>query len=73
VVVGAGGGAGRVAVCCVDGRRGSTLEGTAEVLEDPESVAEAERRYAERYKVPRENPRRVALRIRVVRVLGNAG
>jgi PPOX class probable F420-dependent enzyme len=63
----------RVAVCCVDGRRWSTLEGTAEVLDDPASVAEAERRYAERYKVPRENPRRVALRITVTRVLGNAG
>ena len=63
----------RVAVCCVDGRRWSTLEGRAEVLDDPASVAEAERRYAERYKVPRENPRRVALRIRVTRVLGNAG
>lgn len=69
----AGDGAARVAVCCVDGRRWSTLEGVAEVLDDPDSVAEAERRYAERYKVPRENPRRVALRIRVTRVLGNAG
>ena len=69
----AGGGEGRVAVCCVDGRRWSTLEGRAEVLDDPASVAQAERRYAERYKVPRENPRRVALRIEVTRVLGNAG
>ena len=69
----AAGDAARVAVCCVDGRRWSTLEGRAEVLDDPESVAEAERRYTERYKVPRENPRRVALRITVTRVLGNAG
>lgn len=63
----------RVAVCCVDGRRWSTLEGHADVLDDPDSVAQAERRYAERYKVPRENPRRVALRISIDRVLGNAG
>lgn len=63
----------RVAVCCVDGRRWSTLEGRAEVLDDPASVTEAERRYAERYKVPRENPRRVAVRISLTRVLGNAG
>jgi len=63
----------RVAVCCVDGRRWSTLEGRAEVLDHPDAVAEAERRYAERYKVPRENPRRVALRVQVTRVLGNAG
>lgn len=62
----------RVAVCCVDGRRWSTLEGRARVLDDDASVREAERRYAERYKVPRENPARVALRIEVTRVLGNA-
>ncbi len=67
------GGDARIAVCCVDGRRWSTLEGVVEVLDDPASVAEAERRYAERYKVPRENPRRVALRINVTRVLGSAG
>jgi general stress protein 26 len=62
----------RVAVCQVDGRRWSTLEGVAEVREDEASVAEAVRRYAERYRQPRENPARVALRIRVTRVLGNA-
>ncbi len=62
----------RVAVCQVDGRRWSTLEGVAEVREDEASVAEAVRRYAERYRQPRENPARVALRIRVIRVLGNA-
>ena len=62
----------RVSVCQVDGRRWSTLEGVAEVLEDPASVAEAERRYAERYKVPRVNPARVAIRIKLTRILGNA-
>ena len=61
----------RVAVCQVDGRRWSTLEGVAEVREDEESVAEAVRRYAGRYRQPRDNPRRVALRIRLTRVLGN--
>ena len=63
--------AARVAVCSVDGRRWSTLEGVGEVLADPASVGEAERRYAERYRVPRENPSRVALRIAVDRTLGN--
>lgn len=62
---------GPIAVCCVDGARWSTLEGTAVVLVGPEAVAEAERRYAERYKQPRENPARVALRIDITRVLGN--
>jgi len=61
----------RVAVCQVDGRRWSTLEGTAEVRDDETSVAEAVNRYAERYRTPRENPRRVALRITLNRVLGN--
>lgn len=61
----------RVAVCQVDGRRWSTLEGVAEVHDDADTVAEAVRRYAERYRQPRENPRRVALRIRLTRVLGN--
>ncbi len=60
-----------MAVCQVDGRRWSTLEGTAEVREDADSVAEAVRRYAERYRTPRENPDRVALRIDITRVIGN--
>ena len=61
----------RVAVCQVDGRRWLTLEGTAVVRDDPASVAEAERRYAVRYRQPRENPARVVLEISVDRVLGN--
>ncbi|GLH96972.1 pyridoxamine 5'-phosphate oxidase family protein [Phytohabitans aurantiacus] len=62
---------GRVAVCQVDGRRWSTLEGQAVVRADPEAVAEAERRYAERYRTPRVNPERVVIEITVTRVLGN--
>jgi F420H(2)-dependent biliverdin reductase len=65
------GGDPRVAVCQVDGRRWSTLEGEAEVRRDRGSVEEAVRRYGERYRTPRENPARVALRIEVSRVLGN--
>jgi general stress protein 26 len=61
----------RIAACQVDGRRWSTIEGTAEVRSDAADVAEAVRRYAQRYRVPRENPRRVALRIEITRVLGN--
>ncbi len=60
-----------VAVCQVDGRRWSTLEGQAEVREDIASVAEAVRRYAERYRRPRENPARVAIRIELTGVIGN--
>jgi F420H(2)-dependent biliverdin reductase len=62
----------RVAVCHVDGRRWLTLEGTAVVRDDPGSVREAEQRYAQRYRQPRENPQRVVVEISVDRVLGNA-
>ena len=62
----------RVAVCQVEGRRWVTLEGTAMVRDDPASVADAEARYARRYRTPRENPARVVLEIAVDRVLGNA-
>ncbi|WP_344131312.1 TIGR03618 family F420-dependent PPOX class oxidoreductase [Pedococcus bigeumensis] len=62
---------GRAVVCQVDGRHWLSLEGTARVLTDPESVADAERRYAARYRVPRENPERVVIEIAVDRVLGN--
>ena len=54
----------------VDGRRWLTLEGAARVRADPSSVADAERRYTERYRPPRENPRRVVIEIDVTRVLG---
>ncbi|MEE1926726.1 PPOX class F420-dependent oxidoreductase [Streptomyces sp. TRM 70351] len=62
----------RVAVSQVDGRRWCTLEGTAVVRDDPGAVAEAERRYAERYRTPGPNPRRVVIEITVTRALGTA-
>ena len=61
----------RVAVCQVDGRRWSTIEGVAQVLDDVDSVAEAVRRYAERYRQPRENPEPLALQITITSVIGN--
>ncbi|MCZ7440112.1 TIGR03618 family F420-dependent PPOX class oxidoreductase [Micromonospora sp. WMMC241] len=60
-----------VAVCQVDGRWWLTVEGRAVVRRDPESVAEAERRYAARYRPPRPNPERVVLEITVTRLLGS--
>jgi PPOX class probable F420-dependent enzyme len=62
---------GRAAVCQVDGRRWLTLEGTTRVLTSPDDVAEAEDRYAERYRRPRPNPRRVVLVLQVDRALGS--
>jgi PPOX class probable F420-dependent enzyme len=61
-----------VAVCQVDGGRWSTLEGLARVSDDPDRVAEAVRRYAERYRQPRPNPERVAIEIEITRLLGRA-
>ncbi|QMU76579.1 TIGR03618 family F420-dependent PPOX class oxidoreductase [Streptacidiphilus sp. PB12-B1b] len=61
----------RVAVCQVDGARWATLEGTAVVRDDPAAVAEAVRRYAERYRAPRHNPARVVIEISVDRALGH--
>jgi PPOX class probable F420-dependent enzyme len=55
----------------VDGRRWSTLEGDAVVRADRAPVAEAERRYAQRYRQPRPNPERVVIEIAVRRVLGS--
>jgi F420H(2)-dependent biliverdin reductase len=57
----------RVAACQVDGRTWSTLEGTADVRTDPAAVKRAEERYAARYRTPRPNPSRAALRIEVDR------
>jgi PPOX class probable F420-dependent enzyme len=63
---------GPVAACQVDGRRWSTLEGSAVVRDDTASVARAVERYAGRYRQPRPNPERVALRIEVERLLCSA-
>ena len=63
----------RVAVNQVDHRRWSTLEGLAVVRDNPESVRDAEERYAVRYgRQPRPNPERVVLEITITRTLGMA-
>ncbi|WP_076260499.1 pyridoxamine 5'-phosphate oxidase family protein [Intrasporangium flavum] len=62
---------GRAAVCQVEGRHWLTLEGSTRVLDDAATVADAERRYAARYREPRPNPQRVVVEIAVDRVLGN--
>ena len=67
----AGAGGAAVAVCQVDGRRWSTLEGRAVIRDEPEQVEDAVRRYAARYRQPRVNPERVVIEITVTKVLGN--
>ena len=63
---------GSAALSQVDGARWLTLEGPAEVWTEPDRVAEAERRYAGRYRTPRENPQRVVIAVRATRVLSSS-
>lgn len=58
-------------LCQVEGRHWLSLQGTARVLDDAESVADAVERYAARYREPRPNPERVVIAIDVSSVLGN--
>ena len=60
----------RAVVAQVDGPRWLALEGVPVVSDDPDRVAEAVRRYGERYRVPGVNPQRVVIEIAVDRVLG---
>ncbi|MEU3600598.1 TIGR03618 family F420-dependent PPOX class oxidoreductase [Streptomyces sp. NPDC006798] len=63
----------RVAVCQFDRGRWATLEGRARVRTEPEVVADAVARYAERYgRTPKPNPDRVVIEIAVERALGRA-
>jgi len=63
---------GPVAACQVDHARWSTLEGSGVVVRDAQSVARAVAMYAGRYKPPRENPARVAIRIEVSRFVSSS-
>lgn len=63
---------GPVAACQVDGRHWSTLEGRGTVVTDAGSVARAVARYAARYRTPRVNPARVAIRIEVDRFISSS-
>lgn len=63
----------RVAVCQMKKGTWATLEGVATVSEDPERVADAVSRYAERYgRTPAPNPQRVVIEIALTRAMGNA-
>jgi PPOX class probable F420-dependent enzyme len=56
----------------VDGARWLSLEGISGVNRDPEAVRDAELRYAQRYRTPRPNPKRVVIEVLVKRVLGSS-
>ena len=59
------------ALCSLDGARWLTLSGPVRIDRDPDVVRDAERRYAVRYRTPRENPKRVVLIMDVTHVLGS--
>ena len=56
----------------VDGARWLSLEGTSTVSSEADAVRDAELRYAQRYRTPRVNPRRVVIEVLVERVLGSS-
>ena len=56
----------------VDGARWLSLEGKSTVNTESEAVRDAELRYAQRYRTPRVNPKRVVIEVRVERVLGSS-
>jgi F420H(2)-dependent biliverdin reductase len=56
----------------VDGARWLSLEGKASVNRDPAAIRDAELRYAQRYRTPRVNPRRVVIEMHIERVLGSS-
>jgi PPOX class probable F420-dependent enzyme len=56
----------------VDGARWLSLEGRASVNKQVDAVRDAELRYAQRYRTPRANPRRVVIEVQIERVLGSS-
>src|ERR1700677_3816136 len=54
------------------GPRWLSLEGQASVMGEIDAVRDAELRYAQRYRTPRENPRRVVIEVHIERVLGSS-
>ena len=57
----------------VDGARWLSLEGRSIVNSAIDAVRDAELRYAQRYRTPRPNPRRVVIEVQIERVLGSSG
>src|SRR6201992_358919 len=55
-----------------DGARWLSLEGQASVNSQVDAVRDAELRYAQRYRTPRVNPRRVVIGVQIGRVLGSS-
>jgi PPOX class probable F420-dependent enzyme len=61
---------GRAAVSQVDGGRWLTLEGEVRLVTDADGIARAVAAYAERYHEPKARDDRVAIEIRIDRIMG---
>lgn len=59
-----------VALCQVDGGRWLTVYGTAIATSEPQRAAEGVRRYAERYRQPKDRIDRVVIEITVTDIVG---
>ncbi|TPW77741.1 PPOX class F420-dependent oxidoreductase [Schumannella soli] len=64
---------GRASVCQFEGARWLTFSGRAEIVDEPDAVRDAERRYAARYREPRPNPERIVLTLRPDAVMASSG
>ena len=64
---------GRATVGQVDGRRWISFVGNAVIERDRDAITLAENLYAERYRTPQPNPKRIVIRIEVDRVLASTG
>lgn len=60
-----------VAICQVDGGQWLTLYGTATATTDPQRAEEGVRRYAERYRQPKDRADRVVIEVTVTNIIGS--
>jgi F420H(2)-dependent biliverdin reductase len=65
------GGEPRAALCQVAGARWITLEGTIAVSAEAAEIADAQARYARRYRPQQPNPQRIVLRVTVDKVMSS--
>ena len=65
-------GTANAAICTVDGGRWLTFSGTASLAQTPEAIAEGVRRYAARYRPPKERDDRVVIELSVDKIVGRA-
>jgi F420H(2)-dependent biliverdin reductase len=63
----------RATVAQLSGPQWLSIAGSAVIERDPDAVAHAVSLYAQRYRQPRPNPRRVVVRITPEKVMGSAG